>query len=147
MDRFESTKNLVAISSTLPNRRGKRPITIRGPLQVQCSDHGDDKALRHAFELRPLGDYPGMGRTAFLFKFWFGTARCDGCLRSTRRTRVGCMSIAVLGLLQFLPEQRALYDEKTTRRRFCFLGYDPRRLIMSNDIARFGNLRPKKSVK
>jgi hypothetical protein len=27
------------------------------------------------------------------------------------------------------------------------LGYDPRRLIMSNDIARFGNLRPKKSVK
>jgi len=24
----------------LPNRRGKRPITIRGPLHVQCGGHG-----------------------------------------------------------------------------------------------------------
>jgi hypothetical protein len=47
MDRFGSVKNLVEISSSLPNRRGKRPITIRGPLHVQCGDHGDDQKLRH----------------------------------------------------------------------------------------------------
>jgi len=58
-----------------------------------------------AFELRPLGYDPGMGRTAFLFKLWLGTARCDGCLHTTRRTRGGYMSIAVLGLLQFLPKR------------------------------------------
>jgi hypothetical protein len=46
MDRSGSTKNLVTISASLPNRRGKRPITIRGPLHVQGSDYGDDRALR-----------------------------------------------------------------------------------------------------
>jgi hypothetical protein len=50
MDRFEGTKNLITISSSLSNRRGKRPITIRGPLHVQCDDHGDDRALRHLVE-------------------------------------------------------------------------------------------------
>src|SRR6266478_5178485 len=50
MDRFGSTKNVITISPTLSNRRGKRPITIRGPLHVQCGDHGDDKALRHLVE-------------------------------------------------------------------------------------------------
>jgi hypothetical protein len=47
MDRFGSVKNLIEISPSLPNRRGKRPITIRGPLHVQCGDHGDDQELRH----------------------------------------------------------------------------------------------------
>lgn len=50
MDRFGSTRNLITISPSLPNRRGKRPITIRGPLHVQCGDHGDDRALRHLVE-------------------------------------------------------------------------------------------------
>jgi len=170
MDRFRDAKSLNSISPSLPNRRGKRPVTIRGPLHVQCGDYGDDIALRHlvdeviawpdieagplpvgsadlvslqvgenvnrrplcfhyregiressircandlscvAFGLRPLGYYPGMGRTSFLFKFWVGTARCDGCLHATRRTRGGCMSIAVLGLLQLLPER----EEKELR--------------------------------
>jgi hypothetical protein len=31
---------------TLPRRRGRRPTTIRGPLHVQCSDHGDERLLR-----------------------------------------------------------------------------------------------------
>jgi len=46
MDRFRGAKNLITISPSLPNRRGKRPITIRGPLHVQCGDHGDDRELR-----------------------------------------------------------------------------------------------------
>jgi hypothetical protein len=46
MDRFGSAENLIAAFPSLPNRRGKRPITIRGPLHVQCSDNGDDRALR-----------------------------------------------------------------------------------------------------
>jgi hypothetical protein len=50
MDGFGSTKNVTRISPTLFNRRGKRPITIRGPLHVQCSDHGDERALRHLVE-------------------------------------------------------------------------------------------------
>jgi hypothetical protein len=47
MDRFRSANNLVTISPSLPNRRGKRPVTIRGPLHVQCGDHGDDRELHH----------------------------------------------------------------------------------------------------
>ncbi|SRR6266436_667282 len=46
MDRFGSPKNLISIDPSLPNRRGKRPITIGRPLHVQCCDHGDDRALR-----------------------------------------------------------------------------------------------------
>ena len=47
MDRFGSANNLITISPSLPNRRGKRPVTIRGPLHVQCGDYGDGIALRH----------------------------------------------------------------------------------------------------
>ena len=47
MDSFRGAKSLNTISASLPKRRGKRPITIRGPLHVQCGDHGDDKELRH----------------------------------------------------------------------------------------------------
>jgi hypothetical protein len=50
MDRFGSTKDVNTISPSLSNRLGKRPITIRGPLHLQCSDHGDDEALRHLVE-------------------------------------------------------------------------------------------------
>jgi hypothetical protein len=46
MDRFESAKNLIDIGRSLPNRRGKRPITIGCPIHVQRSDHGDDRVLR-----------------------------------------------------------------------------------------------------
>jgi hypothetical protein len=46
MDRLESAKDLINLAPRLPNRRGKRPLTIRGPLHVQCCDHGDDRALR-----------------------------------------------------------------------------------------------------
>src|ERR1700692_4616183 len=46
MDRSESVKTPINITPSLPNRRGKRPLTIVSPLHVQCSDHGDDKALR-----------------------------------------------------------------------------------------------------
>ena len=34
----------------LPNRRGKRPITIRGPLHVECSGHGDEGFLRQVVQ-------------------------------------------------------------------------------------------------
>lgn len=50
MERFGSTKNVITISPSLSNRRGKRPLTIRGPLHLQCGDHGDDRALRHLVE-------------------------------------------------------------------------------------------------
>ena len=46
MDKFESPNKLINIAPSLPNRRGKRPITIGRPIHVQCSDHGDDRALR-----------------------------------------------------------------------------------------------------
>ncbi len=46
MDKFGSVKSLFTISPSLPMRRGNRPITIRGPLHVQCNGNGDDRALR-----------------------------------------------------------------------------------------------------
>jgi hypothetical protein len=36
--KFGSANNLTTISRSLHNRRGKRPVTIRGPLHVQCGD-------------------------------------------------------------------------------------------------------------
>jgi hypothetical protein len=50
MDRFGSAKNFVSIPPRFPNRPGRRPITIRGPLHVQCGDYGDDRALRRLVE-------------------------------------------------------------------------------------------------
>jgi hypothetical protein len=50
MDRFGSVKNVISSSPSLPSRRGKRPITICGPLHVQCSDYGDDRELRHLID-------------------------------------------------------------------------------------------------
>ena len=46
MDRIGRAKNLVDNPLSLPIRRGKRPITIRGPLHVQCNDNRDDRPLR-----------------------------------------------------------------------------------------------------
>jgi hypothetical protein len=47
MDKFGSAQNLISISPTLPKRGGKRPVTIRGPLHVQCGDYGDVGELHH----------------------------------------------------------------------------------------------------
>src|ERR1700692_2895389 len=50
MDSFEGGKNLINIAPSLPNRRGKRPITVGCPIHVHCTDHGDDRALRDLVE-------------------------------------------------------------------------------------------------
>ena len=50
MDKFGSAPNLISISPSLPKRRGKRPVTIRGPLHVQCGDQGDDRRLHHLID-------------------------------------------------------------------------------------------------
>ncbi len=50
MDRFEGGKKLINIAPGLPNRRGKRPITAGCPIHIQCTDHGDDRALRDLME-------------------------------------------------------------------------------------------------
>src|ERR1700756_4889027 len=50
MDRLRTAKKFVDISADLPKRRGKRPITIRGPIHVQCGDHGDARRLRAIVE-------------------------------------------------------------------------------------------------
>src|SRR6476646_5027823 len=50
MDRIGRAKNLVDNPLSLPIRRGKRPITIRGPLHVQCNDNRDDRPLRRLVE-------------------------------------------------------------------------------------------------
>jgi hypothetical protein len=46
MDRIGRAKNLVDNPLSIPSRRGKRPITIRGPLHVQCNDNRDGRPLR-----------------------------------------------------------------------------------------------------
>jgi len=50
MHRDKSAKTVIPISPVFPTRRGKRPITISGPLHVQCGDHGDDRALHHLID-------------------------------------------------------------------------------------------------
>jgi hypothetical protein len=37
-------------SDSLPTRRGRRPITIRGPLHIQCNGHGDLKYLNQLID-------------------------------------------------------------------------------------------------
>ncbi len=46
MNITESEKILINFFPGLPNRKGKRPLTIHSPLHLQCSGHGDDKPLR-----------------------------------------------------------------------------------------------------
>jgi len=36
--------------ASLPIRKGKRPITVRGPLHLQCSENNDDTLLRELVE-------------------------------------------------------------------------------------------------
>lgn len=43
-------RNIISDPRSLPPRRGKRPITVRGPLHVQCSDNDDDGLLRKLIE-------------------------------------------------------------------------------------------------
>ena len=50
MERLRRAKKFVNISGDLPKRPGRRPITIRGPIHVQCGDHGDDRRLRGIVE-------------------------------------------------------------------------------------------------
>jgi hypothetical protein len=51
-------KELLSASPSLPTRKGKRPITIRGPLHVQCTNHGDDRLLRQLVE--EVAAWPGI---------------------------------------------------------------------------------------
>jgi hypothetical protein len=46
MNRLRSIKEVIDTPPDFPNRRGKRPITILGPLHVQCGGHGDEQTLR-----------------------------------------------------------------------------------------------------
>jgi len=46
MNRLGVVGDLVTDPAILPIRKGKRPITVRGPLHVQCSDNSDDILLR-----------------------------------------------------------------------------------------------------
>ena len=46
MNRLGIVGDLVTDPASIPVRKGKRPIIIRGPLHVQCSDNSDDILLR-----------------------------------------------------------------------------------------------------
>lgn len=45
MKSLEVEGNTLAHLASLPIRKGKRPITVRGPLHVQCSDNADETQL------------------------------------------------------------------------------------------------------
>ena len=44
--------------ASLPMRKGKRPITLRGPLHVQCSDNNDEMLLSELVE--EVAAWPGI---------------------------------------------------------------------------------------
>src|SRR5208337_2856288 len=50
--------NLIANPGSLPIRKGKRPVTVRGPLHVQCSDNSDNMLLRELVE--EVTGWPGI---------------------------------------------------------------------------------------
>jgi hypothetical protein len=53
-----NAKDILSGSQDLPIRKGKRPVTIRGPLHVQCSNHGDYRLLRQLVE--EVAAWPGI---------------------------------------------------------------------------------------
>ena len=50
MNRLRILGNFLDLRASLPIRKGNRPITIRGPLHVQCSDNNDARLLRELVE-------------------------------------------------------------------------------------------------
>jgi hypothetical protein len=58
MDKHVRTINIFTMSRDLPNRHGKRPLTIGGPIHVQSCDHGDERALRDL--LSEVSAWPGV---------------------------------------------------------------------------------------
>ena len=50
MPRLQSIEKTPVSSSALPRRSGLRPKTIRGPLHVQCTGHGDPNLLHHVIQ-------------------------------------------------------------------------------------------------
>ena len=50
--------NLIADLRSLPVRKGRRPVTVRGPLHVQCSDNSDHMLLRELVE--EVSAWPGI---------------------------------------------------------------------------------------
>jgi hypothetical protein len=62
MPRLQTIEKAPVSSSALPRRSGLRPKTIRGPLHVQCTGHGDPNLLHHI--IREVLDWPQMESTA-----------------------------------------------------------------------------------
>jgi hypothetical protein len=57
-DSLRIVGNLTIDPGSLPGRKGKRWVTVRGPLHVQCSDNSDDMLLRELVE--EVATWPGI---------------------------------------------------------------------------------------
>ena len=62
MPRLQTIEKTPVSSSALPRRSGLRPKTIRGPLHVQCTGHGDPNLLHHI--IQEVLDWPQIESTA-----------------------------------------------------------------------------------
>jgi hypothetical protein len=58
MKSLGTTGNPFTQLASLPLRKGKRPITVRGPLHVQCSDNSDETLLYEFVE--EVATWPGI---------------------------------------------------------------------------------------
>jgi len=63
MNSLRKPKDFLSDAPNLPIRTGKRPITIRGPLHVQCNNHGDDRLLRQL--VQEVANWPGIEARPF----------------------------------------------------------------------------------
>jgi hypothetical protein len=61
MQKAQTTENVPVSSSALPRRSGLRPKTIRGPLHVQYTEHGDPNLLHQLIE--EVMDWPHLEST------------------------------------------------------------------------------------
>jgi hypothetical protein len=58
MNKSGIASDLLTHLAHLPIRKGKRPVTIRGPLHVQCSDNHHDRLLREL--VKEVATWPGI---------------------------------------------------------------------------------------
>ena len=62
MPRLQTIEKTPVSSFALPRRSGLRPKTIRGPLHVQCTGHGDPSLLHQI--IQEVLDWPQIESTA-----------------------------------------------------------------------------------
>ena len=58
MDKIHRTRDLIKIAVGLPERKGARPVTVCGPLHVQCTDNQGNREIGRLID--DVASWPGV---------------------------------------------------------------------------------------